>query len=217
MIWPDGKTPQLVVDDGGDATLMLHKGFAGEVDPSLLDQPTDNAELKLVYTYLKEILNWDQQFWHQAAEEWVGVSEETTTGVHRLYHMAKEGSLLAPAINVNDSVTKSKFDNVYGCRHSLVDGICRAMDVMLAGKTAMIYGYGDVGKGSAESLAGQKCRILVSEIDPNLRAPSLYGGIYGLHGGRGTAPGGYSRHHHGQLQYYHRRAYEPYERRGHCL
>jgi adenosylhomocysteinase len=108
----------------------------------------------------------DSTFWHRAAEAWKGVSEETTTGVHRLYHMQKEGALLVPAINVNDSVTKSKFDNVYGCRHSLVDGICRAMDVMLAGKTAMVCGFGDVGKGSAESLAGQKCRVLVSEVDP---------------------------------------------------
>jgi adenosylhomocysteinase len=114
----------------------------------------------------KKVYQADTTFWHRAAKAWKGVSEETTTGVHRLYHMQKEGSLLVPAINVNDSVTKSKFDNVYGCRHSLVDGICRAMDVMLAGKTAMVCGFGDVGKGSAESLAGQKCQVLVSEVDP---------------------------------------------------
>ncbi len=166
MIWPDGKTPQLIVDDGGDATLLIHKGYAAEEDPSILDQPTENAELQIVYDLLKRTQKWHSQLWHYAAKEWMGVSEETTTGVHRLYHMEKERSLLTPAINVNDSVTKSKFDNVYGCRHSLVDGVCRAMDVMLAGKTAMICGYGDVGKGSADSLAGQKCRILVSEIDP---------------------------------------------------
>ncbi|MEE4242387.1 MAG: adenosylhomocysteinase [Desulfopila sp.] len=166
MTWPDGKTPQLIVDDGGDATLLLHKGYAAESDPSLLDGATDNKELQVVHQLLGDIYRADQTFWHRAVQEWRGVSEETTTGVHRLYHMQKEGSLLVPAINVNDSVTKSKFDNVYGCRHSLVDGICRAMDVMLAGKTAMICGFGDVGKGSAESLAGQKCRILVSEVDP---------------------------------------------------
>ncbi len=166
MTWPDGKTPQLIVDDGGDATLLLHKGYAAEKDPSLLDVATDNKELQVVHQLLKEVYSADQSFWNRAVQQWQGVSEETTTGVHRLYHMQKEGSLLVPAINVNDSVTKSKFDNVYGCRHSLVDGICRAMDVMLAGKTAMICGFGDVGKGSAESLAGQKCRILVSEVDP---------------------------------------------------
>ncbi len=166
MTWPDGKTPQLIVDDGGDATLLLHKGYAAEQDPSLLDVATDNKELQVVHRLLGEVYRADQTFWQRAVQEWKGVSEETTTGVHRLYHMQKEGSLLVPAINVNDSVTKSKFDNVYGCRHSLVDGICRAMDVMLAGKTAMICGFGDVGKGSAESLAGQKCRILVSEVDP---------------------------------------------------
>jgi adenosylhomocysteinase len=166
MTWPDGKTPQLIVDDGGDATLLIHKGYAGENDPALFDTPTDNKELQIIQQLLKKVYQADAAFWHRAAEAWKGVSEETTTGVHRLYHMQKEGSLLVPAINVNDSVTKSKFDNVYGCRHSLVDGICRAMDVMLAGKTAMVCGFGDVGKGSAESLAGQKCRVLVSEVDP---------------------------------------------------
>ena len=166
MTWPDGKTPQLIVDDGGDATLLIHKGYAGENDPALLDTPTDNKELQIVQQLLRKVYQADTTFWHRAAAAWKGVSEETTTGVHRLYHMQKEGTLLVPAINVNDSVTKSKFDNVYGCRHSLVDGICRAMDVMLAGKTAMVCGYGDVGKGSAESLAGQKCRVLVSEVDP---------------------------------------------------
>jgi adenosylhomocysteinase len=166
MTWPDGKTPQLIVDDGGDATLLIHKGHAGEKEPALFDTPTDNKELQIIQQLLKKVYQADTKFWHRAAEVWKGVSEETTTGVHRLYHMQKEGSLLVPAINVNDSVTKSKFDNVYGCRHSLVDGICRAMDVMLAGKTAMVCGFGDVGKGSAESLAGQKCRVLVSEVDP---------------------------------------------------
>ncbi len=166
LTWPDGKTPQLIVDDGGDATLLIHKGLAAEKDPALLDAPTDNKELQIINNLLKEVAQSDDAFWQRAAAQWVGVSEETTTGVHRLYHMQNEGSLLVPAINVNDSVTKSKFDNVYGCRHSLVDGICRAMDVMLAGKTAMICGFGDVGKGSAQSMAAQKCRVLVSEVDP---------------------------------------------------
>lgn len=166
LTWPDGKTPQLIVDDGGDATMLIHKGYAAENDPSLLDVKTDNKELQIVYRLLSKVHRTDNSFWHRAAADWKGVSEETTTGVHRLYHMQKDGSLLVPAINVNDSVTKSKFDNVYGCRHSLVDGICRAMDVMLSGKTAMICGFGDVGKGSAESMAGQKCRVMVSEVDP---------------------------------------------------
>ncbi len=166
MTWPDGSTPQLIVDDGGDATLLMHMGYGGEKDPSRHEAATDNKELQVVQNLLRDVYQADNGFWHRAVAQWRGVSEETTTGVHRLYHMQKDGSLLVPAINVNDSVTKSKFDNVYGCRHSLVDGICRAMDVMLAGKTAMVCGFGDVGKGSAESLAGQKCRILVSEVDP---------------------------------------------------
>lgn len=166
MTWPDGKTPQLIVDDGGDATLMIHKGCEVEENPELLGKDTGNHEMNIIMQMLGSVHAADSEFWHRAAKEWVGVSEETTTGVHRLYQMDKAGTLLVPAINVNDSVTKSKFDNVFGCRHSLVDGICRAMDVMLAGKTAMICGFGDVGKGSSESLAGQKCRILVSEVDP---------------------------------------------------
>jgi adenosylhomocysteinase len=166
MTWPDGSTPQLIVDDGGDATLLIHQGVAIEKDPALLDQPADNQEMAIILGLLKKMHQEDPNVWQRAVQEWRGVSEETTTGVHRLYQMQKSGSLLVPAINVNDSVTKSKFDNVFGCRHSLVDGICRAMDVMLAGKTAMICGFGDVGKGSAESLAGQKCRIMVSEVDP---------------------------------------------------
>ncbi len=166
MRWPDGATPQLIVDDGGDATLLMHKGVAAEDDPALLETPTENQELQIIQQLLTAVRACDPSFWHRAAAQWCGVSEETTTGVHRLCQMLAEGTLLVPAINVNDAVTKSKFDNVYGCRHSLVDGICRAMDVMLAGKTAMVCGYGDVGKGSAESLAGQRCRVMVSEVDP---------------------------------------------------
>jgi adenosylhomocysteinase len=166
LTWPDGKGPQLLVDDGGDATLFLHHGFYGEKDPSFLDRKPGSKEEGIILDILKATLKEVPGWFARVLPEVKGVSEETTTGVHRLYQMEKEGKLLFPAINVNDSVTKSKFDNIYGCRHSLVDGINRAMDVMLSGKTAMICGYGDVGKGSADSLAGQKCRILVSEIDP---------------------------------------------------
>jgi adenosylhomocysteinase len=166
MTWPDGSGPQLVVDDGGDATLMIHRGYRAEEDPSILDEPTDNKELAIVNRVLKESLAEDPQFFHRAVADLRGVSEETTTGVHRLYQMVEQGRLLFPAINVNDSVTKSKFDNIYGCRESLVDGIKRATDTMVAGKTALVCGYGDVGKGSAEALASHRARVMVSEIDP---------------------------------------------------
>ncbi|MFP4141232.1 MAG: adenosylhomocysteinase [Phycisphaerae bacterium] len=166
LTWPDGKGPQLIVDDGGDASLLMHRGYQAEDNPAMLDEPTDNKELQIQNKLLKRVQKEDGRFWHKAAEEWKGVSEETTTGVHRLYQMQERGELLVPAINVNDSVTKSKFDNVYGCRHSLADGIKRAMDVLLSGKTAMICGFGDVGKGSAQSMANEKARVLVSEIDP---------------------------------------------------
>ncbi|MFP4382767.1 MAG: adenosylhomocysteinase [Spirochaetia bacterium] len=166
LTWPDGTGPNLIVDDGGDATLLIHRGYQGEEDPSILDEPTDNKELQIVNKILKETQKVDPDFWHRVVKEWKGVSEETTTGVHRLYQMEKEGTLLVPAINVNDSVTKSKFDNVYGCRESLVDGIKRATDVMIAGKTAVVCGYGDVGKGSAEALASLKANVLITEIDP---------------------------------------------------
>jgi adenosylhomocysteinase len=166
ITWPDGKGPNMVVDDGGDATLIIHRGFQAENNPAILDEPTDNKELKIVNRVLKERLAQDNQFFHRLIKDFKGVSEETTTGVHRLYQMMEKGELLCPAINVNDSVTKSKFDNVYGCRESLVDGIKRATDVMISGKVAMICGYGDVGKGSAESMRGQKAQVWVSEVDP---------------------------------------------------
>jgi adenosylhomocysteinase len=166
LTWPDGKGPHLVVDDGGDATLMIHRGYYGEKKPALLDEPTDNKELRIVNDELRKLQQADGQFWHRVVAEWKGVSEETTTGVNRLYQMAKRGELLAPAMNVNDSVTKSKFDNIYGCRESLVDGIKRATDVMVAGKSALVCGFGDVGKGSAEALAAHRARVFVSEIDP---------------------------------------------------
>ncbi|MBN2049543.1 MAG: adenosylhomocysteinase [Spirochaetales bacterium] len=166
LAFPGGKGPNLVVDDGGDATLMIHLGYRAEEDPSVLDQPAESEDEKTLMEELKRILEEDPERWHRAVAEWKGASEETTTGVHRLYHMAEEKSLLVPAINVNDSVTKSKFDNLYGCRESLADGIKRATDVMLAGKVAVICGYGDVGKGSARSLAAFGARVMVTEIDP---------------------------------------------------
>ncbi|NOZ68819.1 MAG: adenosylhomocysteinase [Deferribacteres bacterium] len=166
LTFPGGLGPQLVVDDGGDATLLIHRGYEAENNPAILDEPTDNKELQIVNNLLKGLLAADNRKWHRTVQEWKGVSEETTTGVHRLYEMMSKGTLLVPAINVNDSVTKSKFDNLYGCRESLADGIKRATDVMLAGKVAVICGYGDVGKGSAQSLSGFGARVIVTEIDP---------------------------------------------------
>ena len=166
LTWPDGSGPDQIVDDGGDATLLIHRGVAAENDPSILDESTDVVELQIINALLKKVLAEDPQHWHKVAAKVRGVSEETTTGVHRLEQMAKKGELIFPAINVNDSVTKSKFDNIYGCRHSLTDGIKRALDVMLSGKTVMICGYGDVGKGCAEAMRNQRARVLVSEVDP---------------------------------------------------
>ena len=170
--WPDGDGPNMILDDGGDATLLVHKGNevtkAGTV-PSPDTADSDEVELEIILTLLGQVYEESPDFWTPIASSntgIVGVSEETTTGVNRLYHMEKDGSLLFPAFNVNQSVTKSKFDNIYGCRHSLVDGIVRATDVMLSGKVAVICGYGDVGKGCAQALSGQKCRVVVTEIDP---------------------------------------------------
>ena len=166
LTWPDGEGPDLIVDDGGDATLLVHRGKESEGDASILDVPTDNAELKIVNELLKRSLENSNTRWTRMAERIRGVSEETTTGVHRLYQMLEKGELMFPAINVNDSVTKSKFDNLYGCRESLADGIKRATDVMVAGKVAVVCGFGDVGKGSARSLQGFGARVIVTEIDP---------------------------------------------------
>jgi adenosylhomocysteinase len=166
LSWPEGQGPQLIVDDGGDATLLIHRGYRAEEDPAILDVPTDNKELAIVNATLKRRLAEDDRFWHRVVDDCRGVSEETTTGVHRLHQMAANNELLFPAINVNDSVTKSKFDNIYGCRESLVDGIKRATDVMVAGKTAVVCGYGDVGKGCAEAFAAHRARVMVTEIDP---------------------------------------------------
>ncbi len=166
LSFPNGKGPQLLVDDGGDATLLIHRGYQAEDNPALLDEPTDNRELAIINALLKRELARDPQRWHKVAKEVKGVSEETTTGVHRLYQMMEAGTLLFPAINVNDSVTKSKFDNLYGCRESLADGIKRATDVMVAGKVVCVCGYGDVGKGCAQSMRGFGARVLITEIDP---------------------------------------------------
>src|SRR5437763_3000208 len=163
---PNGKGPQLVVDDGGDATLLIHKGYELEEGSDWAKTKSANKEEQVIKDLLKKVQKEDPQRWHKLAKEWRGVSEETTTGVHRLYKMFEQGKLLVPAINVNDSVTKSKFDNLYGCRESLADGIKRATDVMMAGKVAVICGYGDVGKGSAQSLRGMGARVIVTEIDP---------------------------------------------------
>jgi len=161
-----GKGPQLIVDDGGDATLLIHKGYELEKGDKWVDTPSGNHEEQVIKDLLKRVHKEDSQHWHKLVKEWRGVSEETTTGVHRLYKMMEQGALLVPAINVNDSVTKSKFDNLYGCRESLADGIKRATDVMVAGKVAVVCGYGDVGKGCAHSLRGMGARVIVTEIDP---------------------------------------------------
>jgi adenosylhomocysteinase len=166
LTWPDGQGPNMILDDGGDATLLVHKGVEYEAAGAVPDPSTaENDEFRIILETLRAGFG-DPQRWTRAAANIKGVTEETTTGVHRLYQFAEQGTLLFPAINVNDSVTKSKFDNLYGCRHSLIDGINRGTDVMIAGKAAVICGYGDVGKGCAESLRGQGARVLVTEIDP---------------------------------------------------
>jgi adenosylhomocysteinase len=161
-----GLGPELVVDDGGDVTLLIHKGYELEDGDGWVNTPSGNHEEQVIKDLLKKVYAEDPQHWHKVAKAWRGVSEETTTGVHRLYKMMEQGKLLVPAINVNDSVTKSKFDNLYGCRESLADGIKRATDVMVAGKVAVICGYGDVGKGSSHSLRGMGARVIVTEVDP---------------------------------------------------
>jgi adenosylhomocysteinase len=164
--FPGGKGPQMVVDDGGDVTLLIHKGYELEDGDGWVNTPSGNHEEQVIKDLLKQTLKETPTRWHEMVKEWRGVSEETTTGVHRLYKLHEKGKLLVPSFNVNDSVTKSKFDNLYGCRHSLVDGLNRAIDVMISGKVAVICGYGDVGKGSAQSLRGQGARVIITEIDP---------------------------------------------------
>jgi adenosylhomocysteinase len=163
---PNGKGPELIVDDGGDATLLIHKGYELENGSDWVNSPSEAHEEEVIKALLKQVYKENPKHWHEVVKDWRGVSEETTTGVHRLYKMHEAAKLLVPAINVNDSVTKSKFDNLYGCRESLADGIKRATDVMVAGKIAVVCGYGDVGKGSAHSLRGMGARVIVTEIDP---------------------------------------------------
>ena len=164
--FPGGKGPHLIVDDGGDASLLVHMGYMAEKDASTIDRKGSNHEEQVILDTLHRILKEDGQRWHRTITEMKGISEETTTGVHRLYQMLERGELLVPAINVNDSVTKSKFDNLYGCRESLADGIKRATDVMIAGKVVVVLGYGDVGKGCAKSMRSYGARVIVTEIDP---------------------------------------------------
>jgi len=166
LTWPDGSGPDQIVDDGGDATLLIHKGVELENGSDWVNTESGSEEEQVIKNLLKSVQSEKPIHWSKVAEAMVGVSEETTTGVHRLLQMEERGELLFQAINVNDSVTKSKFDNVYGCRHSLIDGIKRALDVLVSGKVAMICGYGDVGKGSAESLANERARVMISEVDP---------------------------------------------------
>ena len=164
--WGNGQGPNMILDDGGDATLFVHLGYQAEENPAILNRKPGSHEEKILLAQLKKSLKRDPKRFHRIAKHIRGVSEETTTGVKRLYQMHKKGELLFPAFNVNDSVTKSKFDNIYGCRHSLVDGIMRATDVMISGKIAVVCGFGDVGKGSAQSLRGQCARVIITEIDP---------------------------------------------------
>jgi len=166
LSFPGGKGPNLIVDDGGDASLMVHLGYKAEKDPAVLEAKASSREEAIIMDTLKEILKQDPGKWHRAVSELRGISEETTTGVHRLYQMMEKGELLTPAINVNDSVTKSKFDNLYGCRESLADGLKRALDVMIAGKVVVVCGYGDVGKGCAKSMRAYGARVIITEIDP---------------------------------------------------
>jgi len=166
VTFPEGKGPQMVVDDGGDVTLLIHKGYELEDGDGWVNTDSSNVEEQVIKDLLKDMHRENPLHWHEVVKDWRGVSEETTTGVHRLYKLQEAGKLLVPAFNVNDSVTKSKFDNLYGCRHSLVDGLNRAIDVMISGKVAVVCGYGDVGKGSAQSLRGQGARVVVTEVDP---------------------------------------------------
>ncbi len=166
LSFPGGKGPNLIVDDGGDASLLVHLGYKAENDPAILDKKPSSTEEAIIFDTLKELLETEPGKWHRTVSELTGISEETTTGVHRLYQMMENGELLVPAINVNDSVTKSKFDNLYGCRESLADGLKRATDVMIAGKVVVVCGYGDVGKGCAKSMRAYGARVIVTEIDP---------------------------------------------------
>ncbi len=216
LLWPNGELANMILDDGGDATMLVHLGLESEKTGIAPDPATaGSAEQAVVFGVLNKSLQESGDRWTTVANALKGVTEETTTGVHRLYDMMKEGSLLFPAINVNDSVTKSKFDNKYGCRHSLIDGINRATDVLIGGKVAVVCGYGDVGKGCAESLRGQGARVVVTEIDPICALQAAMDGYQvATLGGRARC----GRHHHhgnGQQGRGHGRADEPDEAPGH--
>ncbi len=212
-----GKGPELVVDDGGDVTLLIHKGYELENGSDWVNSPSEAHEEKVIKDLLKKVNAENKQYWHTLVAAWRGVSEETTTGVHRLYRMKEEGTLLVPAINVNDSVTKSKFDNLYGCRESLADGIKRATDVMMAGKVAVVCGHGDVGKGSAQSLRGLGARVIVTEIDPINALQAAMDGyeVTTIEDTLGTRR--HLRHLHRQRGHHHPRAHGEDEGSGHRL
>ena len=216
--WHGGGTPNMILDDGGDATMLVHQGLRAEKgDTAFLDKP-ENEEEEVFYALIKRLLKEKPKGWFaEIAANIKGVSEETTTGVHRLYLMEKAGKLLFPAINVNDSVTKSKFDNLYGCRESLVDGIRRGTDVMMAGKVAMVAGFGDVGKGSAASLRQAGCRVMVSEIDPICALQAAMEGYEVGDDGNGGAQGRHLRHRHRQCRCDHRRSHARHEGPRHRL
>ena len=215
-MWPDGKGPSLIVDDGGDATLFVHKAAefekAGKVPAFNPDK--DPEEWGVILKSLSNELTKNPGRWTAIAKGIRGVSEETTTGVHRLYEMEKKGTLLFPAINVNDSVTKSKFDNIYGCRHSLTDGLNRATDVMLGGKVAVVFGYGEVGKGCAQALRGQGCRVIVTEIDPICALQAAMEGFEVKTLEDVRRHGRHLHHRDRQLQHHHRRAHGEDEGQG---
>ena len=214
---PGNKGPQLIVDDGGDATLLIHKGYELENGSDWVNTPSDNHEVTVIKNLLKRVAKERPGFWHAVVKDWKGVSEETTTGVHRLYQMLEQGKLLVPAINVNDSVTKSKFDNLYGCRESLADGIKRATDVMVAGKVACVCGYGDVGKGCSHSLRGFGARVIVTEIDPINALQAAMEGFEVTTIEDTLGDGGSLRHHDRQLRHHHAGAHGEDERPGHRL
>ena len=217
IVHPGGLGPQLIVDDGGDATLLIHKGYELEEGSDWAKSAGGSHEEQVIKHLLLRMHKERPQLWHGIARDWKGVSEETTTGVHRLYQMQEAGKLLVPAINVNDSVTKSKFDNLYGCRESLADGIKRATDVMVAGKVACVCGYGDVGKGSAHSLRGFGARVIVTEIDPINALQAAMEGFEVTTVEETLGRGGHLRDLHGQLRGPHPGAHGEDERPGHCL
>jgi len=217
LSFPGGKGPHLIVDDGGDATLLIHQGYQAEKDPSRLSKEPSNKEEAIIQELIRSVHAQDPHRWHRVSEALRGISEETTTGVHRLYQMMERGELLVPAINVNDSVTKSKFDNLYGCRESLADGIKRATDVMIAGKVVVVAGYGDVGKGCAQSMRSYGARVIVTEIDPICALQAAMEGFEVKTMEESLDEGNIFRDGHGQQGCDHRGAYVEDERPVDCV